>query len=713
MARQTVKTPRTFLRELMENAARAGSLDAVYQSALKCVQFGIGVDRASLLLFDASDSMRFVAWSGLSEEYRRFVDGHSPWAKDETDAQPILVSDVMSDPFTASYVPIMRSEGIRAVAFIPLQFGSTLLGKFMLYYREPHVFSASEIATAEQIADYVVFALEHHRIAVALEEQLISERDLRHRAENEAAQRQESESRLYVALAAGQMGAWEWDITTNRVRWSAELERIYGLEPGTFDGTAEGGMQFIHPQDIDKFVAAGMTLDALTATDYQLEFRIIRPDGTPRWLASRGRLLFDGDGKPSRMVGVSNDVTEAKRLAEAASEADRRKDTFLATLAHELRNPLAAVRIGVAVIRKTNGDPATVVENCTVMERQIRHLTRLVDDLLHVADITRGGLPMQKTRVGLSAVVCSALEQSRVLVEEAGHELIVKLPPEPIMLDADPERLVQVLVNLLSNAVKYTLRGGRIEVSAERDGDEMRLSVKDNGFGIPTDKLLSVFEMFGQLDRSTETGHKGLGIGLALSSALVSMHGGSIKALSDGLGRGSEFVVRLPIAAPEPATPVLTFDQPVASSDEAHCRVLVVDDNQDVALPMARWMRQLGHEVRVALDGPAAIQLADEFRPEVVLLDIGMPNMNGYEVARALRSISWGRELVLVAVTGWGQEDDQRRTAEAGFDRHMTKPVDPLVLESFLDSIARPHMVAPRELAWRTNGATAGATLAT
>jgi CheY-like chemotaxis protein len=302
------------------------------------------------------------------------------------------------------------------------------------------------------------------------------------------------------------------------------------------------------------------------------------------------------------------------------------------------------------------------------------------------------------------------LEQSRVLVEEAGHELILKLPPEPIMLDADPERLVQVLVNLLSNAVKYTLRGGRIEVSAEREGDEMRLSVKDNGFGIPTDKLDSVFEMFGQLDRSLETGHKGLGIGLALASALVSMHGGTITAHSEGLGRGSEFIVRLPVATPEPAVPTVSLEQPAAPRDEARCRVLVVDDNQDVALPMARWMRQLGHEVRVALDGPAAIQLADEFRPEVVLLDIGMPNMNGYEVARALRSISWGRDLVLVAVTGWGQEDDQRRSAEAGFDRHMTKPVDPLVLESFLDSIARPHVVTPRELAWRTNGATVGAT---
>ena len=203
-------------------------------------------------------------------------------------------------------------------------------------------------------------------------------------------QRQESESRLYLALAAGQMGAWEYNLSTNRLRWSTELERMYGLEPGSFDGTPEGAMQFVHPLDAHRFEAMGATIMSSPNTDHELEFRIIRGDGSLRWLASRGRLVLDGDGKPSRMVGVSNDITEAKRLAEAASEADRRKDTFLATLAHELRNPLAAVRIGVAVIRKANGDPATVVENCTVMERQIRHLTRLVDDLLHVADITRG-----------------------------------------------------------------------------------------------------------------------------------------------------------------------------------------------------------------------------------------------------------------------------------------------------------------------------------
>jgi PAS domain S-box-containing protein len=708
MEQQAVNSPRTLLRELMGHAARADCLDSVYQSALRCVQHGLGIERASLLLFDATGTMRFVAWSGLSDNYRRAVDGHSPWSPGETNAAPLLVSDATGDPSVAAYLPVFQAEGIRALAFIPLQFGANLLGKFMLYYGEPHVFSAAEIATAEQIADYVVFALEHHRIAVALEEQVISERDLRQRAETEAAQREESESRLHVALAAGQMGAWEWDMTTNRIRWSEELERMHGLEPGTFDGTLERVQQLVHPLDAHMFAkAAAASVEVSQPTDYALEYRIVRPDGACRWLAGRGRLLFDGEGKATRMVGALTDVTEAKRMAEVASESARRKDDFLATLAHELRNPLAAVRMGVSVIRKANGNPATVVENCTVMERQLRHLTRLVDDLLHVADITRGGMPLQRTRIGLAAVVLAAMEQSRDLVDEAGHELSVKLPREAIMLDADSERLVQVLVNLLSNAVKYTPRGGRIEVTAECEGDEMRLSVKDTGFGIPVDKLDSVFEMFGQLDRSRETGHKGLGIGLALARALVSMHGGRITAHSDGPGTGSTFTVWLPLAVAEESAPAMPFEPSADANNGGCCRVMVVDDIQDVAMSLSRWVRQLGHDVRVAFDGVAAIQMAEEFRPAVILLDIGMPNMNGYEVARALRATPWGSQMKLVAVTGWGQEDDQRRSADAGFDRHMTKPLDPTVLETYLESIARSHAVAPRESSARISGETA------
>ena len=682
-----MKTSKTLFRELMGHAASAGSLDAVYRAALQCVKDGLGIDRASLLLFDESGKMRFVAWSGLSDEYRRAVDGHSPWSPDESNAVPELVADVEDCAALAPLLAVLRGEHVRALAFIPLQFGAKLHGKFVLYYREPHVFTKDEVDTAEQIANCVVMSLEHHRLSVALREQLVTERDLRQCAEIEAAQRRESESRLHLALSAGQMGTWEWDLASNRVHWSEELERMHGLAPGSFGGNFDAVKNFVHPLDVGLFCGAVGGIPPVPETDYEMEYRITRADGECRWLAARGRALSDGDGKPVRMVGVTSDVTELKRMAEAANEADHRKDEFLATLAHELRNPLAALRTEVAVVRGSIGN-GELDESCKVIERQLRHLTRLVDDLLDVADITRRGLPLEKIRIEVSTVVRMALEQGHELAREAGHELIVKMPAETFHLDGDPARLVQVLTNLLSNAVKYTPRGGRIELAVESAGDEVRLSVKDSGLGIPADKLESVFEMFSQLDRSLETGYKGLGIGLALARTLVTKHGGKISARSDGIGRGSEFIVWMPLSKqsePAPLQPAQAFKV----NGQENIRVLLVDDNRDVANAMSRLLRVLGHEVRVAFDGCEAMQVAEVFLPDVVMLDIAMPKVNGYEVARMLRSKPWGRELTLVAITGWGREQDQRRSAEAGFDRHMTKPVDPAALQSFLGSVAR------------------------
>jgi PAS domain S-box-containing protein len=684
-----VTAARTSLRELMTLAASAGSLDDVYHSALNSVQVGLGIERASLRLFDANGAMPFVAWAGLSEEYRLNVGGFAPWLPTETGAAPILASDIATDPLFSSVAPMILREGIRALAFFPLQFGDRLLGKFSLYYREPHEFTAVEIATAEQVADRVVFALEHHRISVALEEQLVSERELRRRAEQEAAQRQDSENQLHVAIAAGRMGAWNWDIATGLVRWSEQLERMHGVAPGAFMGTLDEVLSFVHPHDLERFTGNLQGVLSSPTREYELEYRIIRPDGACRWLATLGRVLVDSDNAPVQMVGVCSDVTEARRIGEAASAADRRKDDFLATLAHELRNPLAAVRTRVAVIKRDTHNHAVVVESCDVLERQLRHLTRLVDDLLHVADFTRHGLPLEKSLVEFTSVVTAALEQGRPLVEEAGHSLSVQLPAEPIMLDADADRLVQVLMNLLTNAVKYTPHGGTIELVAAREGNDVRFSVRDNGLGIPTDRLESVFEMFGQLDRSLETGHKGLGIGLALCRAIVTMHGGRINAQSNGLGTGSTFSVWLPCEQSAQAPTLHGAETPAGVRAAASCRVLIVDDNKDVVTSTSRWLNLLGHNVRVALDGADAITMAAEFQPDVVLLDIAMPKINGYEVARAIRSAPWGRGMTLVAVTGWGQREDQRRSMDAGFDKHMTKPVDPAALENFLASVAR------------------------
>ena len=319
----------------MAHAASAGCLEVVYDTALRGVQEALNVERVALLVFDAAGRMRFVASSGLSDEYRSEVEGHSPWSVGETAATPLIVADIEQDASLAPLAPALRREDIRSLAFIPLQFGTRLLGKFMLYYREPHAFSEAEIAIAEQIADHVAFALEHHRVAVALESRLVVERDLREQAENEAALRQANERRLSLALAAGGMGAWDWDIRTGVVSWSSELERIHGLEPGTFDGTLDGYRRDVHPADADRLASTiGAALET-PESGYDIEYRIVRPDGGVRWLRATGRVIVDGDGRPSRMVGICRDVTERKRAEEASAFVANASRVLATTLAPE------------------------------------------------------------------------------------------------------------------------------------------------------------------------------------------------------------------------------------------------------------------------------------------------------------------------------------------------------------------------------------------
>jgi PAS domain S-box-containing protein len=326
----------------MGQAAAGRSLETVYQTALRCVQEALNVERASLLVFDAGGTMRFVAWSGLSDEYRAAVDGHSPWSADESAAMPVMVPDVEQDVSLVTYLPVFRRQSIRALAFVPLQFGMRLLGKFMLYYREPHAFSDTEIATAQQIADHVAFALEHHRMAVALQSRLVAERDLRQRAETEAALRQTNERRLALALAAGRMGAWDWDIASGRVNWSAELERIHGLEPGAFEGTLDAVRREVHPADAERLAATITAALEVPESIYEIEYRIVRPDGTLRWVGATGRVIVDGHGDPARMVGICRDVTDHKRAEDARA--------FLADASRILATTLA---------------PDTIVEHLT------------------------------------------------------------------------------------------------------------------------------------------------------------------------------------------------------------------------------------------------------------------------------------------------------------------------------------------------------------
>jgi signal transduction histidine kinase/CheY-like chemotaxis protein len=383
-------------------------------------------------------------------------------------------------------------------------------------------------------------------------------------------------------------------------------------------------------------------------------------------------------------VGIGLDITDRKRFEESLKEADRRKDEFLATLAHELRNPLAPLRNGLHVMKLAAGDAKAVEQARRMMERQLSQMVRLIDDLLDVSRITRGKLDLRKERVDLASVIQSAGEGSRPLIEASGHRLTIIVPSEPIYLDADPTRLAQVFGNLLTNATKYTDKGGHIGLTAERHAGEVTVSVKDTGIGIAAEHLPRLFQMFSQVAPALERSQGGLGIGLSLVKGLVEMHGGRVEARSEGLGKGSEFVVHLPVLNDLPARP---STQAVGREDPATRRpkrILVADDNRDTVESLAILLRLQGHEVQAVHDGQEAVRAAERFQPDLALLDIGMPRLNGFDAARRIREQSWGKRMMLVAISGWGQEEDKQRATEAGFDYHLTKPVDPDALERLL-----------------------------
>jgi CheY-like chemotaxis protein len=380
------------------------------------------------------------------------------------------------------------------------------------------------------------------------------------------------------------------------------------------------------------------------------------------------------------------DITDRKRAEQDLREANRRKDEFLALLAHELRNPLAPIVTGIELLRQANDKPQLLEQVTSTMGRQARQLVRLVDDLLDLSRVSGGRLRLRKSRVVLRDVVRDAVASVHPIMERQRHELRVTTSDEPVELDADGARLTQVFANLLNNAAHYTPEGGRIAIEAGREAHEAVVTVSDNGIGIPRPMLARIFEMFYQGDEGRLTRGGGLGIGLTLARSLAEMHGGTITVSSDGANRGSKFEVRLPVAE----RPVeVAAKEPQRSSSETlggH-RVLIVDDNTDAARTLGMLVETLGkNEVHVAFNGDDALRIAQERRPDIVLLDLKMPGMDGYEVARRLRSESWGRELTLVALTGWALEDHRRRSRDAGFDRHLTKPADISALAAVLSS---------------------------
>jgi PAS domain S-box-containing protein len=504
--------------------------------------------------------------------------------------------------------------------------------------------------------------------------------------------RQSGEARLRLAMEGAKMGTWDWDLDANTVRWSATTFEALGYVPRA-DGLSNYRMwrERIHPNDVAR-VESQLNAAMADGSIYATEYRIRRADtGEIRWLTAYGRSLGSDGVGPRRNVGILLDITDRKMAEQALAEADRRKDEFLATLAHELRNPLGPVRNAARILGAVNLAPEQLAWCREVIQRQTEQMALLLDDLLDISRITLGRLQLKKEPVDVSRLVESAVETARPLIDSRNHRLIMELPHGPVLLNADPLRIAQVLANLLTNAAKYMDPGGEIRVAARAIGQDIEITVTDTGIGLEPGSLQSVFEMFSQVDSALERSQGGLGIGLALVKGLVKLHQGSVRAESQGVGQGSRFIVRLP-GISFGAARVLQLE-PAADAAEAEAaaapgyRILVADDNRDAAESLAMLLKMSGYEVRTAEDGEAALRTSEQFLPHAAFIDIGMPRLNGYEVAKRMRPEPWGAGIRLIALTGWGQDENKRQAFESGFDHHLTKPVDPTDLDRLLKEL--------------------------
>jgi PAS domain S-box-containing protein len=526
-----------------------------------------------------------------------------------------------------------------------------------------------------------------------------------------AAELRRGHERLALAQRLAGIGIWEWDLRKGTQDWSPEFFRLLGLEPAAAEPGFATWRQASHSEDVLRIETQ---LDAAVQDrrPLDLEFRVLRPDGEVRWRQLLGNVLLDHDGNPLCLTGICLDISSRKEAEEALRESDRRKDQFLAILAHELRNPLAPIRNGLRILRRAAADPAVQERTHAMLDRQILHMVRLIDDLLDLSRISRGKLVLRREPVDLADVLEDAVTTSRPLIDQAGLRMEVVLPAEPLPMDADPTRLAQVFANLLNNAAKFSERGGCIQVSAWREAALVKVCIRDDGIGIRPEMLARIFEMFVQAEDDMSRFGGGLGIGLSLARRITVLHGGQIEARSDGPGQGAEFLVSLPLAAaalsalppfslpappiepqfgrrePQPERQPPQGGKAVAGDVAPGPLVLVVDDNEDAAISLAALIDVLGAEVLIGHDGLEAVELAERYRPDLVLLDIGMPRMNGHEACRKLRELPFGPDMLIVALTGWGQSEDFRRSREAGFDRHLVKPVDPLTVEALLFELA-------------------------
>jgi two-component system CheB/CheR fusion protein len=488
-----------------------------------------------------------------------------------------------------------------------------------------------------------------------------------------------SDEKLHLAMEAGRIGVFEWDIAGGSVFWSPSLEETHGIPRGSFEGTFDAFQRDLHPDDrVD--LLAEIARVVRERTDHHTEYRIVRPDGEVRWLEANARLHCGPDGRPLRLLGICTDVTERKRTAnelertlESLTEAHRRKDEFLAMLSHELRNPLTPLQLAVSMLKPGDSPDDPTSRACTIIERQLRHLTHLVDELLDVSRISRGMIDVAKESVDLCRIVRDVVFDHEDAARECDIRLEVRVPSEPCWVMGDRVRLAQVLGNLLGNSLKFSGRGQSVEITLEREPSDgwLVLRVRDHGVGIAPELLPSIFDPFIQAEFKLDRHRGGLGLGLSVVRGLVALHGGRVLAHSAGEGTGAELCVSLP-----PGAPAASARRPSSPHVRRPLRILVVEDNPDIVELLLTILRFDGHTVEVVTTGFDAVDAAVRFRPDVVLCDLGLPGKDGYAVAAELRALPQTSAVRLIAISGYGTNDHKRRSQRAGFDLHLTKPID-------------------------------------
>ena len=618
---------------------------------------------AALLIDDSPDDRALVA-----RELRR----HFPHAQVKEAGSPETLAAALDDgrfDIAITDYRLRFTDGITVLRELKRRFPGRPVIMFTASGNEEIAVEAMK----EGLDDYITKTPKHYpRIGYAVRACLDN---VTQRARAEQAQ-----ARLEIALQSAGMATWQYDPRERTIVASSDLGPMLGQPPGHAPATVDAWLADIHDDDRARVIEAWKAAFAGTG-DYRMQYRFQGADGVTRWIASSARVLRSADGKPSMVIGTAREVTadietrrNLERKTEQLEQADRQKNEFLAILAHELRNPLGAARYSIALLRQAPDDAAIRARATDVIDRQIGHMATMLDALLDLSRIAHNRIELERAPLDVRRIVELACENAQSAFAGKGHDLRLSLPAEPVTVAGDEVRLTQVVANLLVNAAKFTPARGHIEVRVAREGTDAVIEVADDGIGIAPQRLDEVFEMFSQGETKAHGGTPGLGIGLAVVRSLVGLHGGTVRAYSAGAGQGTRIRVTLPALAQSAQAAVAAA--PAADGSTRGLRVLLADDNADAANLLALLLEAEGHAVHTAFDGISAMALADTQRPDVMVLDIGMPGANGYEVARWVREQPWGAAVRLVAVTGWGHEHDGGRALDAGFDVRLVKPVD-------------------------------------